>query len=114
LQLDIYSGDADATQRALPLFGQPAHFVSVRGIKDLVLESTGKPLPLLHVSLREKRDRVLFDEPQAGHTHMWCAPRGSALQARCAAAGFVPTASATVMYHRMRNFDGSWIETSEI
>lgn len=117
LQLDIYAADAVVMRdaRALVEDGRgPAHFVSMRGVKDLLLASTGGPLALLHLAFGSQSDGRAFAEPQPGHVHMWCTPRRSALSARLAAAGLVPTASATVVHHRIPHFDGASIETSEI
>jgi hypothetical protein len=105
--LDLYSAPADATRAALPLIG-PGGFVSLRGIKDLVLESTRQRFELLHF----RRDAG--GEPQTGATHMWCVPREAPLNARLAAAGFMPSASATVIWHRLGGFDWSTLDTSEI
>ena len=116
-RLDLWSSDEAGMRRALPLLapgrGTP-RFVSLLGVKDLVLESTGAPLPLLHLSFASRPERRTFAEPQPGHTHMWCLPRGAPLAAALAAAGFRPSASATIVHHRMRGYDWARIDTSEI
>lgn len=117
LQLDLYAADATRMRDVRPLLEHgrgPLHFVSLRGIKDLTLASTGASLDLLHVSFGVPRDQLTYAEPQPGHVHMWCTPRSSPWTARLAAGGLVPSASATVVSHRMQQFDGSIIETSEI
>ena len=121
-QLDIYAADAAALRPALPLLGAgrgPPRFISLLGTKDLVLQSTQMPLPLLHLAFAPRRDSASpqateFAEPQELHTHMWCVPQASALTTRLAAAGFTPTASATVVSHRLNRFDPASIDTSEI
>jgi hypothetical protein len=112
-QLDLYSAQADAMRAALPLLGC-GHFVSLRGIKDLVLESTKRPLELLHFRRGAPTDARTFLEPQPGATHMWCVPREAPLTAVLCAAGLTPSASATVAWHRLRGFDWSTLDTSEI
>ncbi len=116
-QLDLYSGDEAAMRAALPLLcegrGTP-HFVSLRGIKDLVLESTRQPLELLHLRFGPATDRRVFPAPQPGATHMWCLPRASPLTAQLASAGLAPSASATIVFHRLAGFDWSTVDTSEI
>lgn len=118
--LDIYSADDDGMRLALPLLREAApergepHFVSLRGVKDLVLESTKASLALLHVRFGPPRDERWFPDPQPGHTHMWCVPRGEPLAARLEAAGVTPTASATVGAHRLSRAQLRMIDTSEI
>ena len=87
-QLDIWSGDVDAAARAVSVFGDlgdSAHFVSLAGIKDLVLESTQQPLALLHLRIAPDAVRACGPQPgpQPGHVHMWCAPRASEFSACC-------------------------------
>lgn len=119
-QLDIYAADDDGMTAALSLLEKAApergrpHFVSLLGVKDLLLESTGKPLPLLHLRYGVVRDARTFERPQRGHTHMWCVPRESPLTHRLASEGFVPTASATVGSHRLPRGHRACIDTSEI
>lgn len=113
----IYAGDADQLARATPILEAhrgPLHLVSLLGIKDLILESTKAPLPLLHVGFGPPRDRRTFGAPQPGHTHMWCTPRGDALHRALETAGFSPTATATVLHHRLGDFDWGRLTTSEI
>lgn len=116
-RLDLYSADDAGARRALPLIarglGTP-RFLSLLGVKDLILESTRAPLPLLHLSFSSRPAPREFAEPQPGHTHMWCVPREDPRTAILRAAGFVPTATATVIYHRLGDFDGTAIETAEI
>jgi hypothetical protein len=50
-QLGIWSLDADAMRRAWPVVSQhrgPLSLLSLRGTKDIVLASTGSPMPLFH------------------------------------------------------------------
>ncbi len=115
--LAIWSGDADQARRASPILVAargPLHFVSLRGVKDLVVERTAAPLPLWHVRHGARTDARVADEPQAGATHMWCAPRDGSLSRALVEGGFAPAASATVLHHRLRGFDASDIDTSEI
>ncbi len=115
--LDIYSAGAEQMRAVLPALAArrgPAHFASLLGIKDLVLESTRAPLPLLHLRFGAPVDRCVFAEPQPGHTHMWCVPRAGALTGELSALGFKPSASATIVHHGMSGFDWSAIDTSEI
>lgn len=115
--LCIFSADAETMRRATPILeaarGQ-LHFVSLHGIKDLVLESTHAPMPLLHVDFGSPRERTTFSTPQLGHTHMWCAPRTDALCSALARVGIHPSATATIIHHNLSRFDWSTLLTSEI
>ena len=120
-QLDIWSADADTMARALPVVvaaravgSGDAHFASLRGVKDLVLASTHAPLALLHLRFGDVVDKATFSAPQPGHVHMWCAPRTSPTAHALVSAGFLPSASATLMQHRLAGFDWSTVDTSEI
>jgi GNAT superfamily N-acetyltransferase len=119
LSLDLFTADADSIDTLLPLLseahpGRRLRFVSTLGIKDLVLESTGRPYPLLHLSPSDRPAPRVFERPQPDHVHMWCLPRRHPLVARLAERGVVPSASATVVHHRIPGFDGLSIETAEI
>jgi GNAT superfamily N-acetyltransferase len=116
-QLDIFSADCDGLESVWPLLVQhrgPVHLVSRNGLKELHLESTGRPLPLLHVRHGKPVDKLVFSTPQAGHTHMWCMPREAPLALALRQAGVLPAASATVVYHRLGAMDWSTLDTSEI
>jgi len=117
-QLDLWSANADTFAVARPLLEQargPLHLVNLDGIKMLQLRSTGRPMPLWHVRHGDVVDRRTATTPPPGATIMWCAPRTSALAAALQVRGLRPSASATVIHHRL---DGlRWddvIDTSEI
>ncbi len=115
--LVLYSEDAEGMARARPILEAhrgPLHFVSLLGIKDLVLESTKAPLPLLHVGYGPQLDRRTFAAPQPAHAHMWCTPRGDALHGALEQAGFRVSATASILHHRLGDFDWGRLTTSEI
>lgn len=89
-------------------------FSSLSGIKDIILKSTGKPMPLLHANFLEQTD-AQFSEPQPGFVHMLCAnandPLARELETECY---LKASASATIISHRMPLNDWSWIETCDI
>ena len=89
-------------------------YLSLAGIKDIVLESTGKPMALLHVQFGECATQGQYTSPQEGSTHMFCTPEGDALAKDCESAGLKPTATATVLHHRMSDYDWKFILTSDI
>jgi hypothetical protein len=96
LQLEIFSSDFAAAPPDL-------RWISLAGVKDLVLSSTNAPMPLLHATRSADGG-----PPREGHVHMWCAPAGKDKR------GAAPMATATVVHHRMGAFDGGLIETHEI
>jgi GNAT superfamily N-acetyltransferase len=114
--LDIYSLDAEAMAAARPLLERhrgPVSFLSLGGQKDLILESTGAPLPLLHAQYGPCGSPGQ-PQPSAGFQHMFCSVRGSELHAALAAAGFAATASASIVHHGMGESDWSFVLTSDI
>ncbi len=120
-QLNIYSGDDAAAREAMRLVeneGSTAHWVSLRGIKDLILESSKQPLPLLHMRTTARTtaltDMQTHATPQAGFTHMWCATSTSSRASLFAAAGFTKTATATIVSHRLPSSAYDDVDTSEI
>lgn len=111
IPLRLYSADFGQMRAALPALVAargPLHFISLAGIKDLTLASTGKPLPLLHVGYGTPRpgDRI-FTEPQPGHTHMWCTPDADPT-------GLPVAATATILHHGLHSFDWRRLTTAEI
>lgn len=119
--LEMYSLDAAEARAARPtleaLLG-PVSFLSLRGVKDILLESTGAPLPLLHVQHGPLAERGpgadLHAEPLDGAVHMLCAPAGDPLTAALRERGHTPTATATVIAHRMDGYPWRNVLTSEI
>ncbi len=114
--LELYSLDADAMRACAPLVSEhrgPLSYLSLRGIKDIVLESTGKPMPLLHVQFGACAEQGQ-PAPEPGSTHMFCAPRGDALAAAMTARGIAPSATATILHSGMSGSDWRFILTSDI
>lgn len=114
--VEIFSLDAEQMERAAPHVVQhrgPFGYRSLRGVKDIVLESTGEPMPLLHVQFGPNSD-VNRDQLEEGATHMLCSPAGSPLSRALSDQGLVATASATVLSHGMGKTDFGFVLTSEI
>jgi len=44
-------------------------FTSLKGVKDLILKSTNKPLKLLHAAWNNNKENM---EPIKGYIHMFC------------------------------------------
>lgn len=115
--LDIFSLDGPQARAAMPAIAHhrgSTHFLSLSGIKEIVLESSGCTLPLLHAQFGPLADPAAHHRPTDGATHMLCAPRGDALALALAEQGFQATASASVIALRMGDYDWRNILTSEI
>ncbi|MFN3202059.1 MAG: hypothetical protein ACE366_26875 [Bradymonadia bacterium] len=91
----------------------PMGFLSHSGRKDLMLESTGAPMPLLHVQFGPLAEGVI-EKPLEGHVHMLCAPEDDGLADDLMGMGLAPSATATVLHHRMGGTDWRWVLTSDI
>lgn len=114
--LELYSLDASAMQAALPVVrahrGETS-FLSLRGIKDIILSSTGAPMALWHVQHGPLGSPGPTEVDPAG-LHMLCTPAADPLSRALHALGHAPTATATVIARGMEGFDWANILTSEI
>ncbi len=114
--IHLYSLDAEAMRTLAPALEDargPLGYLSLGGVKDIVLASTGEPMPLLHVQFGPCAEPAL-PEPQDDHVHMFCVPEGDPLERRLASAGHAPSATASVIHHRMKSWDWRFILTSDI
>jgi len=115
--LFVYSLDAEGMRTAIPLLeayrGAAPTYLSLGGIKDIVLESTGRPMQLVHAQFGPFAERGV-PEPIEGAVHMFCSPSEDALARDLARAGISPSASATVLHHGMAECDFRFVLTSEI
>ena len=114
--LYIYSlsaSEMERTSAVLEVSRGPLTFLSLRGKKDLIMRSSHRPMPLLHVQFGPCAEHGL-DHPVEGHVHMFCTPASDALVASLDALGLRPDASATVIQHRMGDWDWRFVLTSDI
>jgi hypothetical protein len=115
-QLGIYSLDAAKMNDIAPLIMKHRGnitYMSLKGIKDLRLQSTGDVLPLIHVQWGaniEKGTQSVIP----GYTHMFCVPNNDELAQELEHKGIYPGASASVVSHGMSNSDWRFILTSDI
>lgn len=115
-QLLIYSMTYSQMKSAEPILQRhrgEISYLSLHGKKDLILASTQLPMPLLHVQYG-KIEHGALTEPSPKNIHMFCAPEGDLLVHELAREGFEPTATATVVHHRMKEADWRLILTSDI
>ena len=115
--LGIWSLAHDAFCRLVPLLERALGTIGChdpRGRKDLVLASSGAPMPLLHVQhgpfVRSDRQ----SGPRLGFTHMLCLPLADPLAAELRAAGADPAATASVLHVGMHAFAWRHLLTSDI
>jgi hypothetical protein len=116
--LDLFSLSHDDMVDTLPVLQKawgPVGFLSLAGIKDVVLESTGAPMPLWHVQHGAMASPRALNAPQPGGTHMFCVTQGTALHASLRSLGRTPLGSATVLQYGMDGWDfAGAILTSDI
>lgn len=114
--LGIYTFDAPAMREVEPLLIDhrgPVSYLSLEGKKDLIMQSTGARLPLIHVQFGPCAERG-EPAPTPGCTHMFCALEGDRLHRELGARGVLPAATATVLAHRMNRCDWQFVLTSDI
>lgn len=115
-ELELFSFDADGMTAARPIVERhrgPTSFLSLAGRKDIVLESTGAPMPLLHVQFGPCAESGR-PEVAPGHVHMLCAPEGDDLSQALHDSGARPSATATILHHRMKGSAFDFVLTSEV
>lgn len=88
-------------------------FSSLKGIKDLVLKSSGTRIPLMHMEWNETVSGA-SDRPLAEHLHMWSLDENSELNTLLADIGIKPKASGLIFHHRLAHLDWNELRTSEL
>ena len=115
-RLGIVSLDAEQMRKVEPVlrehFGDLS-YLSLAGKKDIILQSTGAPMPLLHVQFGPCAEQG-FTEPLEGYVHMFCVSIDHPLLEVLRHQGVYPSATATVVHHRMEKWDWEFILTSDI
>ncbi len=115
-QLEIVSVDSKRMRKVEPVlrryFGDVS-YLSLEGKKDIILQSTGSAMPLLHVQFGPCAEQG-YTEPLRDHVHMFCVSEDHPLLEVLRHHEISPSASATVVHHRMAEWDWSFILTSDI
>lgn len=115
-ELVLFSLSAAQMTEVAPLVRQhrgALSYLSLAGVKDVVLASTGEAMPLLHAQFGPCAAPGQ-PEVQDGAVHMFCSPRGDALTDALLARGVPEDASAAVVEHGMRDADFRFVLTSGI
>lgn len=114
--LAIYSVDAGTMRQLEPTLRThrgELGYLSLRGIKDIVLASTGRPIPLFHVQFGATAENG-GTQPVDGATHMFCTPIDDPLHRALERLGIPTESTATCLHHRMGRDLLPSILTSEI
>lgn len=112
-KLMIYSLNYDKMMVTLPIINRhlgPVNFTSLNGVKDLILQSTGKPIEILHM----ERGYGKNSKPIQGFTHYFCCHENSLLYKELVGNGIVTDISATIIHHNMDGVDWGFITTAQI
>jgi hypothetical protein len=116
-RLFFFYENKDTTDKALTVFQNTRpeiKFSSLAGIKDLVLKSTNKPIPLLHMEWGKTQNGTFFPAPQEGFLHMWCLKEHDPLLTDLFEMGITPKASGFIFHHRLGHIDWNELRTSEL
>ena len=115
-QLGIVSLDAKSMQKVEPVLRERfgcVSYLSLAGKKDIILQSTQAPMPLLHVQFGPCAEHG-HPEPLDDHVHMFCAAIDHPLLQILKRQAIYPSATATVVHHRMEKWEWDFILTSDI
>lgn len=117
-QLNVYQVDVSMLGPVMGALQQSGlacqGWLSNRGVKDIVLESTGEPVPLYHLQFGEWADGQADQQVDEEGTYMFCAWQGGGLARRIEQLGIQASASATVFSHGVSREDIGNILTSDI
>ncbi len=114
-RIHFFYEDHKSTKDALKILNRPnAHFSSLSGKKDLILKSTGAPIPLLHFEWGDTAPDFASAFPQEGMLHMWCLPVNDPKILQLERKGILPKASGLIYHHGMKNFSWKELRTSEL
>ena len=115
-KLGIISLNAKQMQEVEPVlqehFGRIS-YLSLAGKKDIILQSTGSAMPLLHVQFGPCAEQG-YTEPLESYIHMFCISMDHPLREMLKHQGIYPSTTATVVHHRMEKWDWDFILTSDI
>ena len=114
--LELFSlncAEMEAFAPVLELHRGPLSYLSLAGRKDIVLQSTGAPMPLLHLQFGPFAETGRM-RPVPGHVHMFCTPTRDPLSEAARAHGLEPSATATVAQAGMTGQTWNFILTSDI
>jgi len=115
-KLEIVSVDSKQMRKIEPIlqsFFGDVSYLSLVGKKDIILQSSGSAMSLLHVQYGPCAEQG-YTEPIDDHVHMFCVSEDHPLLEVLRHHEMPPSATATVVHHRMDKWDWSFILTSDI
>ncbi len=95
----------------------PISYVSLTGIKDLILTSTNKPMSILHVNYDKfgrTKEGQYYDKIIDNFEYMFCCTANSSMKIYLDKIQCFTSVTASIMYYNMDNFDWNFIQTHEI
>lgn len=115
----IYSCNFQEIQKAMPIIYKHRGlfcFVSLLGIKDIILKSNRQPMPLLHVHWGAEPERAdhTYQYPVPKYTHMFCCPAWDPMVIELASVNITTQVTATILHCNMDQCDWKFILTSSI
>lgn len=118
IQLSLFSLDHTSMQKAqsvLERYRGEVRFLSLEGIKDLVLTHDQSRIPVLHAQFGElgKGDGQ-EREPQERHIHMFCAASEEPLVKELLGMQIVPSSTITLLNCGIKPQNWDWILTSDL
>jgi len=104
-------------QNLLKLYFGKIGYLSLDGIKDIILTSTNLPIKLLHVQWGFSGQFIgprCTDSPQDEYIHMFCLHEKNPLLKKLIKMKLPVHASATIIHHNMNGTDWNFLLTSDI
>ena len=115
-RLGIVSVDAERMRSVEPVLREHfgcVSYLSLAGKKDIILQSTRSAMPLLHVQFGPCAAQG-HPEPLDDYAHMFCVSMDHPLLEILKQQAIYPSATATVVHHRMPKWEWDFILTSDI
>ena len=92
-------------------------YISLKGIKDLILKSTKNTMPLLHVQWGKFgtfEGENTFDYPMEGYSHMFCLYETDPLKQMLDNLNIMTDVTATIVQYNMEDINWDFVLTSDI
>lgn len=114
----IYSLSKEQLSRVIPLIEKykgKVGSISLKGTKDIILQSTQRPIRLNHLVFNTNDELGSYDgKVEVDDVFMFCSKEGSPLTNELEAVGLTESSTATIIHHGMQSWDWEFINTSEI
>lgn len=118
IQLCLFSLDQVSMQKAQSILERhrgEVRFLSLEGIKDLILTHDQSRIPILHAQFGGLgKTTGSVGEPQEGHIHMFCAPSNDPMIVDLEKIQLFPSSTITLLNHGKKLQRWDWILTSDL